>query len=66
VRTAEPDLITRCALGFRVNSGLLRPKVTYVGVDVAGQVEAVGVSVIHFERGDEVFGLCLRYPQVPA
>ena len=36
--------------------GLLKPKVTRLGADVAGQVEAVGRSVTQFKPGDEVFG----------
>ncbi|HSB18868.1 MAG TPA: NAD(P)-dependent alcohol dehydrogenase [Anaeromyxobacteraceae bacterium] len=40
----------------RVTMGLLRPKVTRLGVDVAGQVEAVGSDVTQFKPGDEVFG----------
>jgi NADPH:quinone reductase-like Zn-dependent oxidoreductase len=40
----------------RVTMGLLRPKVTRLGVDVAGQVEAVGRNVTQFKPGDEVFG----------
>ncbi len=37
-------------------SGLLRPKVTRLGVDLAGVVEAVGSKVTQFKPGDEVFG----------
>jgi NADPH:quinone reductase-like Zn-dependent oxidoreductase len=42
----------------RLQAGLSKPKVIRLGVDVAGQVEAVGSSVTHFKTGDEVFGVC--------
>lgn len=43
---------------MRLQSGLNRPKNNFLGVDVAGQVEAVGKDVKEFQLGDEVFGTC--------
>jgi len=48
---------------FRLLSGLFKPKITQLGVDVAGRVEAVGRKVTQFKPGDEVFGVSIRYPQ---
>lgn len=39
-----------------VGGGLLRPKNTSLGADLAGTVEAVGAAVTQFQPGDEVFG----------
>ena len=42
----------------RLMTGLRKPKITRLGVDVAGQVQAVGRNVTEFRPGDEVFGTC--------
>ena len=40
----------------RLWSGLLKPRNTMLGADIAGRVEAVGRNVKQFQPGDEVFG----------
>jgi NADPH:quinone reductase-like Zn-dependent oxidoreductase len=40
----------------RTQMGLLKPRSNRLGVDFAGQVEAVGKNVSQFRPGDEVFG----------
>jgi NADPH:quinone reductase-like Zn-dependent oxidoreductase len=35
--------------------GLLKPKYSIIGTDIAGTVEAVGANVKHFQSGDAVF-----------
>ena len=49
--------------GGRMVTGLRKPKITRLGVDVAGQVEAVGRNVTQFKPGDEVFGVSISDPQ---
>ena len=41
---------------IRLTDGLRRPKNQVLGVDIAGQVEAVGSNVTQFQPGDDVFG----------
>jgi NADPH:quinone reductase-like Zn-dependent oxidoreductase len=41
---------------MRAATGLRRPTVTHLGLDLAGRVEAVGKNVTQFRAGDEVFG----------
>jgi len=40
----------------RLSNGLLKPRYTIPGMDIAGQVEAAGRNVKQFQPGDEVFG----------
>ncbi len=48
-RAAKPFIV-------RFFSGLIRPRVTVLGSEFAGVVEAVGSGVTSFEVGDNVFG----------
>src|SRR4029453_7959442 len=56
--------VNRTDCGFRSGkpfivrffSGLAKPKVTVLGGEFAGVVEAIGKSVASFEVGDNVFG----------
>ena len=50
--------LLRAPFPLRLMTGLRKPKNTRLGVDVAGQVEAVGRNVTQFKPGDEVFGAC--------
>jgi NADPH:quinone reductase-like Zn-dependent oxidoreductase len=43
----------------RILLGLGKPKIRRPGVDVAGEVEAIGGNVTQFNPGDEVFGTCV-------
>ncbi|NOX89985.1 MAG: NAD(P)-dependent alcohol dehydrogenase, partial [Calditrichaeota bacterium] len=39
-----------------MTGGLLKPKYTILGKDIAGRVESVGINVKQFQPGDEVYG----------
>ena len=52
-RFTMPPILVRLFDG-----GLLKPKDTSLGADIAGRVEAVGATVTQFQPGDEVFGVC--------
>ena len=41
---------------IRLLSGLLKPKLKILGVDVSGEVEAVGKDVTRFQPGEKVYG----------
>jgi NADPH:quinone reductase-like Zn-dependent oxidoreductase len=46
----------RGGLVIRLVRGLLKPRDTSLGMDIAGRVESVGAAVEQFRPGDEVFG----------
>lgn len=56
VNAADLHLLRADPFLIRLSSGLLKPKNTRLGADVAGRVTAVGNSVKQFKPGDDVFG----------
>ena len=56
INDGDNSLIKGSPFIARLSSGLLKPKHTIPGGDMAGIVEAVGRNVTQFKLGDEVFG----------
>jgi NADPH:quinone reductase-like Zn-dependent oxidoreductase len=46
----------------RVMTGVFKPRINRLGIDVAGEVAEVGRKVTRFKPGDEVYGGCIRNP----
>jgi NADPH:quinone reductase-like Zn-dependent oxidoreductase len=73
VNAADWHIMRGKPLFSRATLGLLRPKHKILGLDVAGQVEAVGSKVTRFRPGDEVYaslgdhgyGAFAEYASVP-
>jgi NADPH:quinone reductase-like Zn-dependent oxidoreductase len=61
VNAADWHVLRGKPLFSRATLGLLRPKHKILGVDVAGQVEALGSGVTRFKPGDEVYANLLDH-----
>lgn len=61
VNAADWHLLTADIFLVRFFCGLLKPKRTILGADIAGRVEVVGGNVRLFKPGDEVFGDVFAY-----
>jgi NADPH:quinone reductase-like Zn-dependent oxidoreductase len=61
VNAADWHVLRGKPLFSRATLGLLRPKHQILGVDVAGQVEAVGSGVTGFNPGDAVYANLLEH-----
>jgi NADPH:quinone reductase-like Zn-dependent oxidoreductase len=61
VNAADWHVLRGKPLFSRATLGLLRPKHQILGVDIAGQVEAVGSGITRFQPGDEVYANLLDH-----
>jgi NADPH:quinone reductase-like Zn-dependent oxidoreductase len=61
VNAADWHVLRGRPLFSRATLGLLRPRRKIPGVDIAGQVEAVGAGVTRFRPGDEVYANLLDH-----
>jgi NADPH:quinone reductase-like Zn-dependent oxidoreductase len=61
INAADWHVMRGKPLFSRATLGLLRPKQQILGVDIAGQVEAVGSAVTRFQPGDQVYANLLDH-----
>ena len=61
VNAADWHVLRGKPLFSRATLGLLRPKRKILGVDIAGQVEAVGSGITRFQPGDQVYANLLDH-----
>ncbi len=59
VRMRKFDVPRLQWLPARIYLGILKPKRPILGMELAGEVEAVGAAVTRFKPGDEIFGSTL-------
>lgn len=65
VNAADWHIMRADPFPARLMFGLFKPRFHFLGLDVAGVVEAVGPGVSEFKAGDEAFG-CLSFPALGA
>jgi NADPH:quinone reductase-like Zn-dependent oxidoreductase len=65
VNAADWHIMRADPFPARLMFGLFKPKFHFLGLDLAGVVEAVGSGVSEFKVGDEAFG-CLSFPALGA
>jgi NADPH:quinone reductase-like Zn-dependent oxidoreductase len=61
VNAADWHMVRGKPLFSRFFLGLLGPKRRIIGIDIAGEVEAVGSGISRFKPGDQVYGNLLDY-----